>query len=609
MPFDLSIDRLHAVCRVPADHPDPEAVRSRVERIARSRLGPALERALGEARGGEDPLVYVRRIALDLVADAGALDDGALADALAREILAATRRALAAPSPDVVWFAGVAELHARYVVDVVDGHADGRWYYEDLDGLQHLPTGRRIAEAVVRSAEHAVEVVELLGRWGTIERIAAAMDVAGARHVWRALRTELPPADPRTSLAQWLDADLVAAFVDSVAQVSWPASDPRRHLCVFARLARSRASRAGLPEAVEIVAALLEAVEEDAGAVVDAVLGGRLGALVARLRRVPGGEARIAGLPAIVAALRAHPESVASLAEVARASRGLGSSTRRRRTDHGGAFLLVPGLVEMAPLAPDPGVRLELLARAFGPAAPAVRSDDTARWLAGCEARTVQRSGAAFRAALEDTRRGVLRSLCEAGRIGGDALVVSHVETEQHGGHLVARDVLDDVWLDVEPFDPADECPRAAEERLLQRLRTELGLSPALVVRGSTDVGSLDGLTAERVRRHLASARPAAQDFVWLGLGEGDRGAVSAGLLAHALVRAFTRRLLGFGWSQLSHVFPNLLAMSAGVVDGPDGLEVTLSRVPLSLLLDTAGFDGRRVEVPWLGRPLLLWTR
>jgi hypothetical protein len=84
----------------------------------------------------------------------------------------------------------------------------------------------------------------------------------------------------------------------------------------------------------------------------------------------------------------------------------------------------------------------------------------------------------------------------------------------------------------------------------------------------------------------------------------GERAAI---LLAGAVLRAFARRLPGFGRSSARYLISNLLSGGGRIVDADDELLVVLRRPPLGVILAMTGLARGRHAFPWLGsRPLQL---
>lgn len=225
-------------------------------------------------------------------------------------------------------------------------------------------------------------------------------------------------------------------------------------------------------------------------------------------------------------------------------------------TEFGGAFLLLRGLVSLGLDRVDPSMRLLALRAALGAdRAPASGGDELLAWVAGdCD----PEEPVAFGPAL-------LEGLLGSGRADGRSVAI---EPTPLG--LLLRDVGGDAWL---AAGDVDVVARAIDE-----LTDMLGDAPAVV--------------GDCLPVHDS-------ELAYLTLD--DRSAAPAALGGRALVRDLTARLAGFERSTLEHVWRNILDRGASVEVLHGGLRVALSRAPLDVVLQIAGFDGLHFEVPWLG--------
>jgi hypothetical protein len=83
-------------------------------------------------------------------------------------------------------------------------------------------------------------------------------------------------------------------------------------------------------------------------------------------------------------------------------------------------------------------------------------------------------------------------------------------------------------------------------------------------------------------------------------------GPLSPVLMAAAkrVLDAFSQRLPGFGGSSPVYIRRNFLSCTASARFMPDGVQATLSRPPLHLVLSLAGMTRIRFDAPWLVRPI-----
>jgi hypothetical protein len=173
----VAVDRLNVDCLLSTDQAG-EGLGGQVDHIARTRLAPAIARALEHAVPGDDTSVWLIR---DLAADlALGLDEGS-EDELAREwaheivsVLVAT--VAAGPDGDrVVRFPSRTAFLARFAVDVVGGDAWQSWWYASLDGLRSLPSGTAVREAFTSTPSDGAAALALLFEEGSLDRVLYAL--------------------------------------------------------------------------------------------------------------------------------------------------------------------------------------------------------------------------------------------------------------------------------------------------------------------------------------------------------------------------------------------------------------------------------------------------
>lgn len=159
---------------------------------------------------------------------------------------------------------------------------------------------------------------------------------------------------------------------------------------------------------------------------------------------------------------------------------------------------------------------------------------------------------------------------CSRGCSGSGRADGREVAIESTPLGLLLRDVASDTWLAAGGI---DEIARA-----IDALTDALGDAPALV----------DDCAPVR-----------ASELAYLTLEHPSAAAAALG--GRALIGDLTARLAGFQRSSPEHVWPNLLDRGAEVEVVHEGLRVALSPAPLDVVLEIAGFDGLRFELPWLG--------
>lgn len=478
MSHAVEIDHLDAVYLVPPGHPEPQQVRWQLDRVARTRLDAALERALAEVFDPDDELVCViDELQVEVALDVDTDDEDALAAAWARAITAAIGAAVdGPPSGDGVrLFANRTDQLAAFLADVADGRAWDRGHYDAFDGLRVLPVQATIREALERDPETARAALAQLARERRLERVLAALGERGAERVAATLA--------RGGIA-------TAAAVEAVLAV-WPEIlEPGR--------TPAAADALRLPAAATTSSTDPASVAEAA----------RL--LVALAAAAPAGEAEQAA--ALLRELaRRDPQLAEQVEEVVGSRPAPGAFVG---TAYAGVFLLLQGLLDLdadrvlAALAPDEQpiapLRLALLARCLG--ARSATADPGVRLAAGAEEEPETEP-------VDDgcgpAQRLLLERLARLGRAEGRSLLLERIADEGRRFVLV-RDAERDVWLALLDADGGDEAAAAEAVRLVtevfERKPKEVGWSPeAPVLDGSA--GTLT-LLARAVLRELAVRLP-----------------------------------------------------------------------------------------------------
>ena len=253
----LAIDHWHHAIRLTGPHRAPQAVRDRVEAVARgcgSTLAAALDGYL-RARAGE--VIRLRSLRFDYVCDTQrnpAQTMRALAAGLARCIV----DGIEAGGGDVVRFADEPAYVAAFAVALADGDAHRRWYFDDFDGLAVLPAGIALRTLFEDRPEQA---------WSLLERLAAhprtfaVLGEGDALRVLDVLRAQagddappppllLPPVPPSTTPVRTLLVALTQALQRGAA--------PSRGLLAavlaesLMRRAPDAAARGAMPQGIEV---------------------------------------------------------------------------------------------------------------------------------------------------------------------------------------------------------------------------------------------------------------------------------------------------------------------------------------------------------------------
>jgi len=559
----LSIGRWHCQYLVPARHPDPEAVRWRLDAAMRAELEPCLAHVLRSVTDDADAsLWFIRRLAVET----------SVGGQWSRDVAAALRRVIDAGGDgmDVVRFANRAAYLAAFLEDLAAGRAWSRWYYElAFASLRSLGTATAVREAIVREPpEIAAAALVVLARRGAVEPVLAMLGERDSAIVLDALCADIVP--PRTCavdvreevehmLATWPTL-AAAAAVDSSPNASLARSTLR---VLIARWV-AEAAIAGAPAARRAIEWILTFTDEVT----------RASDRTERLALIASGRAELPGL-GLTRADIGWLHWVASVVAPCTRAASSRQSAACYETALGGLYLLLPSALTVG-LAELPAIRRAVLLAA----------------LADPRARTLGRADE------------VVSRLCpphdpvDAGSIADQWRATMRFDArwivaQSALGHVVLRDIVGDTWLAVEPDAPG------AIERAVAHVIAATGREPLWVGRGDAPVPT----TAEQDavwREWLRRARPLAEEMRSL-MQTGSPVDLTVMLVARATLGAFSRRLLGFAWSSAAYLYRNCLAVAAHVVEDADETVVQLTRAPLDPVLRMAGVDGQRYAVPWLG--------
>jgi hypothetical protein len=258
-------------------------------------------------------------------------------------------------------------------------------------------------------------------------------------------------------------------------------------------------------------------------------------------------------------------------------------------------------------------------------------------------------TGAANADGHERYLRALLGHLFDQGRVAGRWLAGELVTTPSGAEALLLRDIEHDTWVYADAAGDSDRT-KAALEQGVYLVQTATGVSIEFLLVGTSLRDRLDlntpGAWADRVivldtdlghgmpslaasageatvpeelrlalARHRARARPPSAELTYLSLADlvpPVCASVSFDLawsvIAHAVLRDFAGRLMGFSSSSAEYLYANFLAGTGSIRLERDHIDVQLPHSPLHLILRMAGVDGRTYPHPWLsGTQVTLW--
>jgi len=609
------IERLHT--RYVAADDIAVRLRDRCESGLATTLPGALALALAPALPREDgALWFIRELHVNFSVDSD-IERSVVAEVWAKEIACATVDAIHSESPDVLRFPNHASYLAHFLVDLAQGSAWDRWYYEGFEGLRMLSTSAAVTSAVCAVPEMGLEALHVL----SIHQCRAVLKTIGTNDARRILSVlALHPGVATT-------ADCIPTLLEC-----WNATipihsydDARCSLQLYIAVTCHEPGLAGGILAGLVVAAcrLDRYLQESASCqleVIDALRSHNLAALYALLGTAA---------EAVIPLFECQAETLEPLLQilVGKTVAGPNFKIETRFTAFGGAFLLFSLLDEFPFQAATWGwndlgnisaaaiVRFLVLAKCFGRTRfsgclrdplirdlmripPAISEKDIGEWL-----RQVSHE-----CLLSFLRTNAARHF-ETGAADAETFVLNQAA---HKGASVAvlLDSARAVWL------LANSQTRRADSLPLAYLdvpRPRQVLCHRLFL-GAGRAGFPDSDVSELAADHSPtySERVLARDLRYLeqtpGLSAPRFANLCLCVAAQGVLRQFAAKLSGFSNSSLDYLSQNFLESSAAVKETQQQRIVSLSLPPLHLVLSMAGLMRCACRLSWLdNRPCAIF--
>jgi hypothetical protein len=232
-----TIDQLQCYYLVPAEHPAPDEVRSRLDGVAHDHLADMCSRWLAQLLDPRDPAIWlIRQLNVDLSVDVGAMDDNKLAGIWGRQIALCIAHAIAAsadagnihlaepggswseelqPIPRATYatgqdvdgdivrhYASQAIYVAHFIADLSEGRAWGKWYYRLFDSVSSLTNSAAIRAVITREPESIEEILLYLATQQRLEPVLHNLNEHDARDIFEQLLPSNSSGDDRQRLIE-----------------------------------------------------------------------------------------------------------------------------------------------------------------------------------------------------------------------------------------------------------------------------------------------------------------------------------------------------------------------------------------------------------------------
>jgi hypothetical protein len=611
----LNIHRLHALYLVPADHPSPDTVRSKFDGIAHRKLRDAVASAVSRALPDSAADIWlIRSLKLDVDLNLDSSDEQ-LANRWAQQAAASLAAVLdcEADAHEVLHFPNRAAYLARFLLDLVEGSAWGKWYYRSFEGLRPLPLSAALRTVICHQSATGRNALLQMSGPGLRKVLAALTDHDGKR-----ILNEI--AEDPTSNQALIPEKINPLLLNQTVPFE---NEHCAALSLYLRISAESPAAAGsrLKPFVLAVTCLVRCTRDlplsRRGKLVHFLSTSNLTSLCHL-----AGPADAERLTPLLGCTAEWLQAVGKPAPIA--SHAPDITDEPRHTASGGIFLLLP-LLDAIPLAgatlgwpgickcePASLVRLLLLMKCFGTAAAQLFADPLVRDLVGITPDLDSPSLHKWQTSLSLAQLFSLQDRIAQWQIENwidrqRSLTLVAIRSQRsllcfehyHQSLLFAlpdsrpsrKLLVDEVsaWT-------ADQVPVIANPGELVAAADVQGSQ--LRAPHASSSGELFGPPMEE--EHL---RQILDDLDFLRLPVSQRGPrcseFTFSLAARALLRNFSWRLPGFSRSGLQYLHRNFLDVPASVQNQPEQRTVRLGQPPLHVVLSLCGMTRQRYCLSW----------
>jgi hypothetical protein len=185
----VTIEHWRNVYSVPPDHPLPEELCSRLDRMVEREVAEACQRWLAPLLDQPDDSYWlIKEVQIDLSVDIERVVAQQAGTVWGEQLGMEIQRVLegGARGDCVIRFDDSTAYIAQWARDMAAGCAWEKWYYADFHSLRSLPQSAAIAEGIIREPDQAKRIVHLLHEQRALNAVLDSLTSADAKRFYEA---------------------------------------------------------------------------------------------------------------------------------------------------------------------------------------------------------------------------------------------------------------------------------------------------------------------------------------------------------------------------------------------------------------------------------------
>ena len=635
----LRVGRFRAQYLVPSDHHAPESIKNALDETVRKAVPAAVGFALSSCFSDNDSSVwFIRKLELDLDLNAG-WDAQRQARAWAVRFARSLSWDLRNEGNGIIRFASRSAHLSQFIVDLANGCAWGKYYYECFEGLRLLPTSAAVRTALCNEPTDGLAAMLQLGAHD-LTKLIGAITAPDATRILEKFAQHAPHASDESRCLE----SLLEAWTRLAPQNLHAIDEKQTALLLYLLVQRSDPSVSGQPlKTISLaVVRLVHCLQGESVPANKRLLAVLIWKKTAALYQEFGADAEVL-LPLMRCSVAALKQAARILTSETHEAEDRSGGTPAY-TRFGGMFLLLP-LLDALPWEramsgwPDPPARQDpfalmrflILVKCFGGTrSQSISHDPLARDLLEIQPRVTPALIKKWQVNISnDQLENFMRELSvwqyEQGALKGDALVLFRVRMRR-GAAALLLDIERGCWMYGAQLRPA------GSNYVIDRLGEWLGqsdLAPEMILAersflgtsgirafsgrivGLEDVG--DSLDHEHLKTTLPDVKAAQDDIEYLESPREFHYSVAfdlaCSIAAQQVMRSFAWRLPGFARSSLAYLHRNFLDLAGSLETEADRFVVRLGKPPLNIVLSLTGMTRATHQPGWRndGRQLALF--